>query len=287
MENISPQLVKELREKTGAGMGDCKKALVDAKGDIKGAIEILRKKGAASAVKRADRSANEGLIALMTSQDHKRAVIAEINSETDFVAKNSEFEKFSAAVASALIINDAQNLQELMSLKIDGDTIKGIYDELLAKLGEKIEVRRFEILKTDGYFAEYLHAGSKLGVLVEVNISNPTVKVQSMIRDIAMQVAAMNPSFIDRTLVTQEILDKEKEIYTQLAVTEGKKPEIAEKIAAGRLEKFFQEQCLVEQTFVKDPNNTIADLLKEIAQEAGTEVKIIRFRRYFLGESLD
>lgn len=285
MAEISAQLVKTLREKTGAGMGDCKKALVESDGDMEKAIEILRKKGAASAAKRADRTANEGVIAIRGSVDGKKACLVEVNCETDFVARNPQFEAYVNSVADALIANSASSLDELLALKVGNDTIQGMHNEILAKFSERIEIRRFKYMTTAGSFATYLHAGSKLAVVVEVSAPSLTTAAHAMVRDIAMQVAAMNPQFVDRSIVTQETLDKEKEIYIQQAVDSGKKPDIAERIAVGKLEKFFQEQCLVEQTFVKDANKTINDVLKDMSAECGEEVKILSFVRYFLGEA--
>lgn len=287
MVEITAQMVKELRNKTGAGMGDCKKALVEAEGDINSANEILRKKGAATVAKRADRSANEGLVLSRTSEDGKKAIIVEINSETDFVAKNAEFISFSHIVADALINNAVNNIDELMNVKVGFETLLGLYNEILAKFGEKIQIRRFETINTDGFVTDYVHAGSKLAVLVEANTPNFTDEGKKVLRDIAMQIAAMNPIFVDRSVVTQAHIDKEIEIYTEQAIAEGKKPEIAVKIANGKLDKFYQEQCLVEQTFVKDPSKNINDVVKGISTEMGTDVKIKSFRRYFLGESLD
>lgn len=285
MADISAQLVKTLREKTGAGMGDCKKALVESDGDMDKAIEILRKKGAASAAKRADRTANEGLIAPRTSADSKAACVVEINCETDFVARNPEFEAYVNTVADTLIANPVNTLDELLQLNVGKDTIQGMHNEILAKFSERIEIRRFKYMKSTGSFATYLHAGSKLAVLVEVSAPTLNAAALSLVRDIAMQIAAMNPQFIDRSIVTQETLDKEKEIYTQQAVDSGKKQDIAERIAIGKLEKFFQEQCLMEQTFVKDANKTVTDVVKQISQECGEDVKILSFTRYFLGEA--
>lgn len=286
MSEITPQMVKTLREKTGAGMADCKKALVDANGDMNQAIEILRKKGAASAAKRADRVASEGIIATRLSDDRKLAAIVEVNCETDFVARNAEFESYVNKVADALIANEINNLDELMKVKVNGDTIEGIHNEILAKFGEKIDVRRFERIKSNGTIATYNHAGNKLAVVIEVSADNLNETAYTLLRDIAMQIAAMNPQFIDRNDVDQATLAKEKEIYVQQAIDSGKPADIAEKIAMGKLEKFYQEQCLVEQAFVKDGNKTVADVLKEISNIAGTDVKILSFRRYLLGENL-
>lgn len=281
MANITPQMVKDLREKTGAGMGDCKKALMQTDGDMQAAIDELRKKGAASAAKRADRSANEGVIFAKTSADGKTGVIVEVNCETDFVAMNAAFVEYGDQVADALLANDASNIDELMSIKVGDDTLLGLHNGILAKFSEKIEVRRFEKIVSDGYLNGYIHAGNKLAVLVDTNVANPSDEAKVLIRDIAMQIAAMNPSFVDRTVVSNEIIEKEKALHLEVAINEGKKPEIAERVAEGKINKFFQETCLIEQAFVKDSNKTIADVLKEISPEA----KVNSFRRYFLGES--
>ncbi|MFA6570466.1 MAG: translation elongation factor Ts [Bacteroidota bacterium] len=286
MAQITPQLVKELRDKTGAGMGDCKNALQESDGDMQKAIEILRKKGAASAAKRADRSANEGLVISKVTDDKKTAVIVEINCETDFVSRNAEFERFANSVAGALLLNDAANLDELLKLTFEGNTVQDILNDMLAKFSEKIEIRRFEKIKSDGYIADYIHAGSRLSVLVESSTDKISDKAHAHLRDIAMQIAAMKPTFIHREQVSAEQIEKEKEIEKEKAITEGKKPEIADRIATGKLEKFFQEQCLLEQTFVKDPAKTIADVIKEISADLGVDINIKSFRRYFLGEEL-
>ena len=286
MANITPQIVKELRDKTGAGMGDCKNALTDADGDMQKAIEILRKKGAASAAKRSDRSANEGLIESRVSSDNKTAVIVEVNCETDFVARNAEFVAYVNKVAETLINSDVANVDELKKVSLGSMTVLDLHNEILAKFSEKIEIRRFEKFSTKGFFADYIHAGSKLAVIVECNIPELNPKAFSLLRDVAMQIAAMNPQYISRNDVSQATIEKEIEIYKEYAITEGKKPDIADKIAIGKLEKFYQEQCLLEQTFVKDPGKVVNDVVKEITQEAGTEAKILKFRRYYLGEEL-
>lgn len=285
MANITPMMVKELRGKTGAGMGDCKKALVDSDGNIESAIEILRKKGAASAAKRADRAANEGTIASKTSADGKIAAMVEVNSETDFVAINQGFVDFAAKLAGIILENNPNSVEELMKLTYGTDTIKDLHNDILAKFSEKIEIRRFDRMVSDGYIASYIHAGSKLAVLVEVSKSGLSDSARRLVRDIAMQVAAMNPQFIERGDIDENTIAKEKEIYKQVAIDEGKKPDIAERIASGKLEKFFTEQCLLEQAFVKDGNKSIKDVVREISDDAGEEVKILSFKRFYLGES--
>ncbi len=287
MAEITAQLVKELRDKTGAGMGDCKKALVETDGNIKEAIEYLRKKGAAALAKRQDRSANEGVVVASTSNDSKKGAIVEINCETDFVAKNDQFVKFGNQVCKAALDSDATSIEELMEVPVDSDTVKGLYNEILAKFSEKIEIRRFDKILTKGYISEYIHAGNKLAVLIEINQANPNEKAALLIKDIAMQVAAMNPLYISRDDVPEEHKQKELAIYKEVAITEGKKEEIAEKIAQGKLNKFYQETCLLDQQFVKDSTKKVADVVNEISKEMNTEVKINKFIRYYLGESLE
>lgn len=285
MAQITPQMVKELRDKTGAGMGDCKKSLMESDGDMEAAIELLRKKGAASAAKRADRAANEGIIVAKTNDDGKLGIIVEVNCETDFVAKNEAFMEYAEVVGNALMNNTPANVDELMKTKVGGETIEDLHNGILAKFSEKIEIRRFKRVETSGFIADYVHAGSKLGVLVEINASNMTDEAKKLLRDIAMQIAAMSPQFIDRDNVDKDIIEKELEIYKQQAIDSGKKPDIAEKIATGKLNKFYQEQCLVEQVFVKDSKKTVTDVIKEISEETGEDVKIVNFLRYNLGDS--
>ena len=284
MSQITPQMVKELREKTGAGMGDCKKALTETDGDMQAAIEYLRKKGAASASKRADRDANEGAIGTLTGDDNKTGVFVEVNCETDFVSRNEGFQKFVEVATKAFLDSDAENIGDLMKLKVGDDTVQGLFDELLAKFSERIEIKRAEKIKTDGYLSAYVHAGNKLAVIVEISEPNPNNTAASLVRDIAMQIAAMNPQYISRDDVDKDVIDKEVEIYKEIAVKEGKPAEIAERISTGKLEKFFQENCLLEQTFVKDSNKLVKDVVADISKEMDKEVKIKSFKRIFLGE---
>jgi elongation factor Ts len=276
---ISLDLVKQLREKTGAGMADCKKALEESGGDMNGAIEYLRKKGAASAAKRADRVAKEGVVWAVTTPDGKRAAIIEVNCETDFVARNEEFVSFARAVADAVLATGATDGDALWNYSLDGKTLGNLRDEVLAKFNERIELRRAEFFQTSGVLTIYNHFGNRLSVVLEANADLPSD--HPLLRDIAMQIAAMNPQFVSRDDVPQETIAKELEISKEQAINEGKKPEIAERIAHGRLEKFFQEQCLVEQTFVKDDGKTVGDVVKSL----GEGVRIVRFVRYALGES--
>lgn len=283
--SVTPQMVKDLRDKTSAGMADCKKALDEANGDMQEAIEILRKRGAASAAKRADRSANEGIVIAKSSPDGSKSVIVEVNCETDFVARNEEFVKYAEEIANALLNADIKDEESLMAVNIGGKTLGDLHNEILAKFSEKIGVKRFDVIKANGFVADYIHAGNRLAVLLETNLAKVEENVKGMLRDIAMQIAAMNPTYVKREDVKSDHLDKEMEIYRDKAIQEGKTPEIADRIAKGQVEKFYQEQCLLEQSFVKDSKKTVADVVAEIAKASGEPAQLLSFRRFFLGES--
>ncbi len=265
---------------TGAGMADCKKALEESNGDMTSAVEYLRKRGAASAAKRADRSTNEGLVIAKTLESGKAASMVEINCETDFVARNDEYVEYVNTVAQAVLDHNPASEADLLAISAGDKTIGDYTNEILAKFSERVILKRFARIATDGYVVAYMHPGNKLGVLVEFNAEPSSDAARGLMRDIAMQVAAMNPSFVGREQVDQPTLDKEKEIYIQQAIQEGKKPDIAERVASGRMEKYYQENCLVEQTFVKDSGNTISEVLKQI----GPDVQVVQFLRYHLGD---
>ncbi|MFY8001050.1 MAG: translation elongation factor Ts [Candidatus Kapaibacteriota bacterium] len=282
---VTLDMVKNLRETTGAGMADCKKALDESQGDMNGAIEYLRKRGAASAAKRSDRTTNEGLIITKTASEGKIGAIVEINCETDFVARNEEFVNFVNTVIDTILAKNPANEESLLSADIGGKKLGDLMNEMLAKFSERIILKRYERLEAgaNGFIMEYIHTGNKLGVLLEFTAAPSGDAARAQMRDIAMQIAAMSPRFTRRDEVDSKTLDKEKEIYMEQAIQQGKKPEIAQKVAEGRVEKFYQEFCLVEQTFVKDSGKTVTDVLKEI----GAGVDAVRFRRYFLGETGD
>lgn len=286
MATITPQMVKDLRERTGAGMAECKKALEHSEGSMEGAIEFLRKRGAASAEKRADRNANEGMVVALSSSDLKEAAIVEVNCETDFVARNEEFVQFVDSIASTVLSSKAADENQVWNSSVGEKTLGNLRDEILAKFSEKIELRRFSVVsQPSGYVASYIHPGNKLAVLVEFNQPlSDNGKV--LARDIAMQIAAMRPIAVSRDGVDTAVLEKEIEIYKDKALAEGKKPEIAEKIAQGQLNKFYQENCLLEQAFVKDSKMTVNDVVAQIGKESGNDVTITAFKRFALGESL-
>lgn len=275
---VTSEMVKQLRDKTGAGMMDCKKALEESNGDMELAIEVLRKKGAATAAKRADKAANEGIIVSKLSSDAKRGVLVEVNCETDFVARGEDFVGFAESVAQIVLGKSPATVDALLELPHpSGKSVKDALNELVGKIGERTEIKRFvSITSENGFVESYIHMGSKLGVMVELTAEfNPETK--TLARDIAMQVAAMNPIVVARENVSKELIDKEREIYKQQAKNEGKPDAIAEKISQGRLEKYYQESVLLEQSFIKDAGKTIKDLLN-----SGISIK--QFIRYQLGE---
>ncbi|MBI2794789.1 MAG: elongation factor Ts [Ignavibacteria bacterium] len=283
---ISAADVKALRNKTGAGMADCKRALEESDGDMQGAIEWLRKRGASSVAKRADREANEGIVVARTTADGSSAAIVEVNCETDFVARNDEFVAFANAICDVVLHNNVSDDDDLWASQYGDKTLGNLRDEILAKFSEKIELRRFERISTSGHITDYVHAGSRLAVLVEFDGTKPSTEAKPLTRDVAMQVAAMQPLFVDKSQVDEATLQKELEIYKQQAIQEGKKEDIAERIAQGRLGKFYEDQVLIEQTFVKDPSRKVSDVIGEIAKMSGGDVKVVSFRRYNLGESV-
>lgn len=284
---ITAQLVKELREKTGAGMMDCKKALTEANGDFEKAIEILRKKGAAVAAKRAERSANEGIILTKSLDNGSKAVIVEVNCETDFVAKSNDFIDFANFVLDAIIDHQPKNTEELLALTHNGKSVQEELTAIIGKIGEKIEVSRFLIEKAEnGVVVDYVHHGSKLAVLIRIdNVSDSSKdEVSNLGKDFAMQVAAMKPYYVSRNEVPSEILEKEKDIYKEVARKEGKPEQILDKIADGKLNKYYQENCLIEQASIKDNSKSVGDILNELNKKNSSNAIVKLFHRFHLSD---
>ena len=275
--SISAKYVKELRDQTGAGMMDCKKALTEADGDMIKAIEILRKKGQKVSEKRADREANQGLILTRISEDGKKAAAIEINCETDFVARNEDFQDKAEAFLNVAFENNTATLDELLQTELNGLTIEDHLKDMVGKIGEKIEISRVILMNTSGQIVHYIHPGNQLGVLVEFE---DKIDADTLGKDIAMQIAAMNPLAVDREGVDSSIIDKELEIAKEQLINEGKPEEIAEKAAKGKLRRFYEERVLLEQKYVKDNGITIKELLKK---EKAPTVK--SFHRLQLGEN--
>lgn len=284
---ISAQAVKELREKTGAGMMDCKKALTEAAGDMEKAIDILREKGLASAAKKSGRVASEGVIATFVSEDKKSGSIIELNCETDFVSANVDFVKLASEIAEVAAKSDAKDIEEVKALPLNGATVQDAVTGLIAKLGENMNLRRFvKFNAPEGLVASYIHMGGKIGVVVQVKSDNTTDEVTSVARDIAMHIAALNPAFLDQTSVDPETIEREKEIYRVQAINEGKPANIVEKMIGGRVNKFFKEVCLVNQQFVKNPDLSIAAYLKEESKKHGN-IEVVGFTRFEKGEGIE
>jgi elongation factor Ts len=277
---ITNDMIKKLREKTGAGMMDCKRALEATSGNMDAAIEHLRKKGAAIGQKRSDRSAKEGAIVTRVSSDGRTGVIVEVNCETDFVGRSDDFLGFGNTVADTLEREKPASVDALLTTAAaSGKKISELLNDLLAKVGEKVEIRRFDIYTSpDGLVSGYTHLGNRIGVLVE--LTNAGSDSSQAGRDVAMQVAAMNPLVVSREQIGGELVQRELDIYRTQATNEGKPAQVVEKIATGRLEKFYQEVVLLEQTFIKDSGKTI----KEYLSEAGKQLVVKRFHRFHLGE---
>ena len=275
MAQITAALVKELREITGAGMMDCKKALVECEGDKDKAIDYLREKGIAKAAKKAGRIASEGVVAAAVTADGKTACIVEINSETDFVAKNENFQNLVKKIAEHIVACKPADMDALNASQMDGKTVADVMTEAVASIGEKLSLRRFEVYTTeDGQLATYIHMGGKIGVIVELSGGD-----EALGKDVAMQIAAAKPQCIGRADVDQEALAHEREVLRKQALEEGKPEKIVEKMVDGRINKYYKEVCLVEQEFVKDSDKTIKEIL------AGVEVR--RFARFEMGEGLE
>jgi len=270
---ITAALVKELRERTGAGMMECKKALTETQGDIEGAIELMRKSGQAKADKKAGRIAAEGRIEI--ASEGNQAVIIEVNSETDFVAKDANFQQFAATCAQAALASDVSDVEGLMAVQMDGQSLEDRRAALVAKIGENVQVRRFERVQSTGPLGAYLH-GSRIGVLVSLEGGD-----DDLAKDVAMHIAASRPICVDADQVPAETVAKEREIFRAQAQDSGKPPEIVEKMVEGRIRKFLAEVTLVGQPFVKNPDQTVGQLLQEKGARAAG------FVRYEVGEGIE
>jgi len=283
---ISAQAVKALREQTGAGMMDCKKVLADAGGDLKRAVELLRERGLAKAGKREGRATSEGIVAIAAQGE--RGGIVELGCETDFVARTDDFNRLAADLARA-VASDAQagSAEALQHTPIDGEKVADRITAAIAKLGENIVVKRAAHVAAPrgGVVGGYVHAGGKLGVLVALSLGAPGDAAQALAKDVAMHVAAADPTpiAVDRSGVRKELLDSERAIFRKQAEQTGKPPAVIEKIVEGRIAKFLAEVCLVEQPFVKDPDRSIGDLLREAAPALGGAVAVAAFERFKVG----
>ena len=288
--NFTAKDVAALREKTGCGMMDCKKALTEAEGNMDKAIDLLREKGLAASVKKAGRIAAEGVAYAVVSDCGKVAVVVEVNAETDFVAKNAEFQAFVKICADTIIHQNPADVETLLQCKAEGSelTVDALLKEKILTIGENIKVRRFD--RFEGVVTSYVHAGGRIGVIVKFETSDEIAAndaFKTCAHNVAMQIAALNPEYLDEASVPAERVEKEKEILTQQIVDEGKPANIAEKIVAGRMGKFFKEICLVDQAYVQDGNLSVKQYVDGVAKELGGEIKIAGFTRFEKGEGLE
>ena len=288
---ITASMVKELREMTGAGMMDCKKALNETNGDMDAAIEFLRKNGQAKAEKKAGRIAAEGIVKAVVKDD-KVAAIVEVNSETDFVLSNEEFQGFVDAVVNQVADSDAADMDAFMAEAWAADTTKTVKDALVEKvavIGENLNIRRFEKIVTDGCVVDYIHGGGRIGVLIEAEADVVNDEIKKCLKNVAMQVAAMSPKYTSRAEVSQEYMDHEKEILLAAAKKENpEKPEnIIEKMIIGRLNKELKEICLLDQAYVQDSDLTVAKYVEKVAKENNANVTVKRFVRFETGEGIE
>jgi len=288
---ITAQAVKELRERTGAGMMSCKKALTEVDGNVDKAIELLREKGLAAAAKKSGRIASEGLVKTFINEDLKSGSIVEVNCETDFVSINKTFINLTENAAKQAALSSASNIDELVSEKYIADssiTLKDAVTNLISKLGENMNVRRFaKLTVANGVIESYIHGGGRIGVLVKLECEKNDDSLKEIAKEVAMQIAATSPLFLNRDQVDNATFESEKEIYKVQAMNEGKPEAIAEKMVIGRIQKYYKENCLLEQPWVKDSALTITKYLQEESKKIGSPVTITEFVRFEKGEGIE
>ncbi len=287
MANITAAMVKELREMTGAGMMECKKALAEVEGEMEKAIDVLRTRGLAAAAKKAGRATNEGTVIALLADDAKSGVVLELNCETDFVGMNEKFKGYAERIAKVALNNKVSDVETLKATAdADGETVEAILTDCVHVMGENTTLKRVQVVEA-GAVASYIHMGGKIGVLVEFDVDgiDPTSEAfQAYGRDVAMQVAAIPAVAANREQVPAEVVEHEMGIYKAQAAESGKPEAIQEKIATGRLEKFYKENCLTEQEFVKNSDQTIQQYTDATAKELGGTIKVVDFVRFALGE---
>ena len=279
MANITASMVKELREMTGAGMMECKKALAEADGDMDGAVDVLRTRGLAAVAKKAGRATNEGTVMALVSED----------CETDFVGMNEKFKAYAEKIARAAVANKPADLDALKASEIDGETVEAVVADCIHVMGENTQLARFATLEADAV-CSYIHMGGKIGVLVSFateGVDATAPEFAQCGRDVAMQVAAVDPIATSREDVAPAVVEHEMGIYKAQAAESGKPEAIQEKMATGRLQKFYKEQCLVEQAFVKNPDQSVAEYVDSVAKQLGGSIKVTGFKRFALGEAAE
>ena len=285
---VTAALVKELRERTGAGMMDCKKALVETDGDIEKAIDYLREKGIMKAQKKAVRIAAEGLVRVAFGEGNKTASIVEVNSETDFVAKNEEFIEFVEDLAKEVLVKGNMPMEQFMAEPFGEGTVQETLTAKVAKIGENLSIRRFAKVEEDGVvYVGYTHGGGRIGVIVGIKTDAAADEIAAVGKDVAMQVASMNPKFVNEDGVDPEYLENEKKILTEQVLNEGKKPEMVERIVAGKIKKELKEVCLLDQPFVKDGDVSVQQYVANAAKEIGKDMEVVSMIRYEVGEGIE
>ena len=289
MAEVTASLVKELRELTGAGMMECKKALVEVEGDVEKAVDALRTAGLAAVAKKAGRVTNEGAVVALVSEDGSAGALVELNCETDFVGMNEKFKAYAERIAQAVLANKPATLEALNASPVDDTTVEALVADAIHTLGENIQLARFAYSSiAGGAVSSYIHGAGKIGVLVEFELSDASLATNDDFkvygRDIAMQVAAAAPVSVDRDSVDAAIVEHELSIYKAQAAESGKPEAIQEKMAQGRLDKYFKESCLTEQEYVKNPDQTVMQYTDEVAKKLGGSIKIVAFTRFLLGE---
>ena len=287
---ITASLVKELREKTGVAMMECKNALKETEGDIDAAIKILRERGEAKAEKKASRDANEGIIVAALAESGKSGVLVEINCETDFVAKNENFQAFVGEVAATVLASEVTDLEAAKALPKGDETLEGFIKTKVLEMGENLQFRRFErlTLNGEGAVASYIHLGGKVGVLIEVSAEKAETAssdaFKDLVKDLTLHIAATSPAGLKREDITAELVESEKDIFRKQMEGAGKPADILEKIIEGKLGKFYSERCLLEQGFVKEPDTSIKSLLEANGKDLGDTITVNSFLRFGLGE---
>ena len=292
MAAVTAGMVKELREMTGAGMMDCKKALAETDGNMEKAVEFLREKGLAAASKKAGRIAAEGIVTTIVTEDGKSAAIVEVNSETDFVAKNAQFQGYVADVAAQALASQSKDMDAFLAepwAKDSSLTVAQVLSSQIAVIGENMNIRRFEKIITDGVVVDYIHGGGRIGVLIEADAEVVNDTVKEALKNIAMQIAALTPKYVKRDEIPQEFIDHETEILKVQAKNENpdKPDNILEKMIVGRLNKELKEFCLVDQAYVKDGDLTVGKYLEQVSREVGGKVEVKKFVRFETGEGLE
>ena len=286
MAAITAAMVKELREMTDAGMMECKKALVEADGDMDKAVDVLRTRGLAAAAKKVGRATNEGTVMAIVSDDATKGAVVELNCETDFVGMNEKFKGYAEKIARAAMAVNVEDVEALKAVDAEGETVEDVLTDAIHTLGENMNLARAAVVEAGGV-ASYIHGGGKIGVLVTFDVEGidpASDEFQHCGRDVAMQVAAASPVSATRESVPAEVVAHEMEIYKAQAAESGKPENIQEKIATGRLEKFYKESCLTEQAFVKNPDQSVTDYVNEVAKKLGGTIKVTGFKRFMLGE---